>query len=195
MINISHLPADDAAELRQLMGLKQPPLLHAQLVRLRHDVKPENIRACAERKGLTYDEMTLRREALLGKQHFGLGCWLYFYSKRTGRGGVSARIDCVRRLLLSDLDDTNPVYDFFTVFDFGERQFDNCFEMGDSELVMKAIAGMRQQPRVSAKFSKLGWTEEYLQSRGFLNIGVSSVKCALDLGKARGSAAQGLLFT
>ena len=103
----------------------------------------------------------------VGSQQFELGCWLHFYSTRVYATGTWARIDCVRRLLLAEYEQLNPSYDFFTVFDFGERQFDTCFEMDDSQSVMLSIMPLRSIPAVNEKFQQVGWTEEYLMQRGY----------------------------
>lgn len=54
----------------------------------------------------------------------------------------------------------NPCYDFFTVFDFGERQFDGIFEEGDAEEV---IDGLRKEipldssGQIATAFEYFGW--------------------------------------
>lgn len=161
----SHLSVHDADALGRIMDLQQAPLSTEVRARLRSDLN--DVLACGRRKGLDIDRMTLRRESVIGERHFELGCWLHFYSTKLSQG-VWARIDCVRRLLLSAYEPFSPSYDFFTVFDFGERQFDNCFEMGDAEQVMQAIASLRHVPHVGQKFAQAGWTDEYLLSRGLV---------------------------
>lgn len=54
----------------------------------------------------------------------------------------------------------NPEYGFHTVFDFGERQFDDIFEQGDSKAV---IAGLRSKIAtdktglIASSFAYFGW--------------------------------------
>lgn len=64
---------------------------------------------------------------------------------------------------------TSPPCDFFTVFDFSGRQFDACFEMGDSADVVRSLIGLCGNPMADKKFAEAGWTEEYLLSRGHLD--------------------------
>ena len=114
------------------------PLNTAELSTLWRDAR--NVRATAERKGVTLDACEERRETYIAQNFFEIGCWLFYYSKRVGlagKEGLKARIDCAIRLKKAGIE--NPGYDFFTVFDFGERTFDTIFEMGDSHQVVNAL--------------------------------------------------------
>ena len=102
--------------------------------KLRTDL--EAIHATAKRKGL--DDYGLMNEQRVGREHFELGCWLWYYSTRLN-ASISSRIDCARRIFMAGI--ANPRYDFYTVFDFGERQFDGIMEMGDGRQV---VDGLRQ---------------------------------------------------
>lgn len=164
----SHLSAQDAAKLHGIMSLTSAPIAERERAQLRRDIHEANIVACAKRQGKEADYRTLMDEARQGAYHFELGCWLYYYSRLVSSQGVWARIDCVRRLLLSDYPSFGPSYDFFTVFDFGERQFDACFEMGDSADVVRSLIGLRGIPAADKKFAEAGWTEDYLLARGYL---------------------------
>jgi hypothetical protein len=75
-----------------------------------------------------------------------------------GAEGLKSRIDCARRIFLSGIN--NPGYDFFTVFDFGERQFDSIFEMGDAEQVIEAIRLLipgDKSGNIAKAFANFGW--------------------------------------
>lgn len=117
-----------------------------------------NLDAAAKAKGSTINAWEKEREIHAGKEHFELGCWLWYYSNRVGSGPVTDRIDCARRIFLAGLDRVG--YEFFTAFDFGERQFDAIFEMGDSDEVLE---GLREHipfdktGRIKAVFEKLNW--------------------------------------
>lgn len=118
-----------------------------------------NVAAAAQRKCLTLDRYEERAESLAAKQHFELGCWLFHYQKSFGKSGCfHARVQCLLRLFLSGI--TNPGYDFFTVFDFGERQFDTTLEMGDSKHVLaelrKALV-LDKTGNLRAAFEYHGW--------------------------------------
>jgi len=140
------------------MNLNNPAPI-SQTVRARLLAGAGNIRAAAQRKGTTLDSFEERRESNAAREHFELGCWLHYYAPLVGRGdGLQARIDCAARLFLSGI--TNPGDDFFTVFDFGDRQFDTIFEMGDSEMVIDGLRQMIQKDktgRIAEAFSYFGW--------------------------------------
>lgn len=122
--------------------MKTPPLRSSQFAQLRADA--QNIRAAAQRKQVTLDDWDAAQETQAAKSHFDLGCWLFYYSRRVGlEDGLKHRIDCARRIFLADIQ--NPGYMFFTVFDFGERQFDTIFEMGDADQVLDALRHLAHQ--------------------------------------------------
>lgn len=159
--------ADDFDKLKETWDViawsNQPitSLKHAPLDdRLRHALKLRlaDLKKTAAKKGTTLDAWEERAEQQAGKNHFELGCWLYFYSKHIG-GHCEIRADCLKRIFLEGL--TNPGYDFFTAFDFGERQFDSCLEQGDSKEV---IALLRKElakdttGNLARAFDYFGWT-------------------------------------
>lgn len=120
-----------------------------------------NIRAAADRKGVTLDRYEEARELKIAKSHFELGCWLYRFTKLRGvpqAQYLQERIDIVMRIFLAGFN--NPSYDFFTVFDFGERQFDGIFEEGDA---MDVIDGIRKRipmdttGEIARAFESFGW--------------------------------------
>lgn len=119
-----------------------------------------DLKAAARRKGVTLDAWEERQESVAAKLHFELGCWLFHYSQRVGRvNGFNDRVDCLRRLFEAGIG--NPGYRFFTVFDFGERQFDTCVEMGDGAAVVNALVKMAQDKPDSALakcVQEMGWT-------------------------------------
>jgi hypothetical protein len=134
-----------------------PAAVRAQLKR-----DAQNVRACAERKGLSMDHWEEMDEAEHAKNHFELGCWLYFYQRSfydLSKDSINERVQCMLRLFLNGF--TNPGYRFYTVFDFGERQFDSIMEMGDSERVMaemqKALP-LDKTGKIAAAFSYYGWS-------------------------------------
>lgn len=117
-----------------------------------------NLRAAATRKGSTLNDWEEREERAAAAEHFELGCWLFYYSGKLTTGTLRDRIDCARRLFLAGV--YRPGYQFFTVFDFGERQFDSLFEMGDADQV---IDGLREHlvqdvtGKLQAAFQYMGW--------------------------------------
>lgn len=129
---------------------------------LQQDVR--DIKAAAARKQVTLDRYEEARELQMAKKHFELGCWLYYYSSQVGQNseaGFKTRVECVMRLFLSDI--SSPSYDFFTVFDFGERQFDTIFEMGDADEVIDRLRYAIQTDSsglIKKAFSHHGWQIE-----------------------------------
>ena len=139
---------------------KYPPLSEAELERLRADAR--DIPGTAKRRNTTLDAWDLRSERASAEKHFALGCWLYYYSRRiflTGPEGLQHRIDCARRIFEAGLG--NPGYAFFTVFEFGEREFDTIFEMGDSTQVLEGLRKLARRSRsqqIREAFAEMGWS-------------------------------------
>jgi len=122
----------------------------------------ESLLAAAERKGYTQmSRWEAEEEYRTARTHFELGCWLAHYADRLSReANPQVRIDCVRRIWESDI--TNPGYRFFTIFGFGERNFDTCFEMGDGDKVAAALKAMAiEDPTgpIAAGVRAFGWNK------------------------------------
>lgn len=143
-----------------MTNAKYPPLSEAELARLRADAR--DIPGTAKRRNTTLDAWDLRSERAAAEKHFALGCWLFYYSRRiflTGPEGLQHRIDCARRIFEAGLG--NPGYAFFTVFEFGEREFDTIFEMGDSAQVLDGLRKMAHRSRsqhIRQAFAEMGWS-------------------------------------
>jgi len=139
---------------------KYPPISEAELARLRADAR--DIPATARRRNTTLDAWDLRSERAAAEKHFALGCWLFYYSRRiflTGPEGLKHRIDCARRIFEAGF--ANPGYAFFTVFEFGEREFDTIFEMGDSAMVLEGLRKLAHRSRsqhIREAFAEMGWS-------------------------------------
>lgn len=142
------------------------PILEVARQRLQADAR--DIRGAAKRKDVTLDSHDEQVETAAARDHFELGCWLYHYSLRvgnTGPDGLAARIDCAKRLFLAGI--ASPHYDFFTIFDFGERQFDTIFEMGDADAVIDALRASIPDDatgRIEKAFAYHGWPIEILKA-------------------------------
>lgn len=66
--------------------------------------------------------------------------WLFYYRNKIyvdNHEGFSARVDCLWRIFTAGFNRIE--YEFFTVFEFGERHFDTIFEMGDEKAVLEQI--------------------------------------------------------
>lgn len=143
-----------------MTNAKYPPISEAERARLRADAR--DIPATARRRNTTLDAWDLRSESAAAKKHFALGCWLFYYSRRiflTGPEGLRHRIDCARRIFEAGF--ANPGYAFFTVFEFGEREFDTIFEMGDSAQVLEGLrklARKSRSPYIKEAFAEMGWS-------------------------------------
>jgi hypothetical protein len=137
-----------------------PPISKAELDQLRLDSK--NVRAAAERKGTTLDRWEEAEESAVAKSNFMLGSWLYYYSKQVDQRGQHAlknQIDCLYRLFRAGFD--NPGYQFFTVFNFGERQFDGLLEDGNASQVLQGLREIYQKhgdKGIADAFAYFGWS-------------------------------------
>lgn len=145
----------------QPVGAKAP-ITAAQRKRLQADVN--DLYACAKRKGTTMDRWDHANESSAARDHFELGCWLFYYSKRiNAQDSLKDRIDCARRMFEAGI--YSPGYQFHTAFDFGERVWDSIFEQGDSAYV---IEGLREFVNTSANirkgFEDYGWPIEGAQT-------------------------------
>jgi hypothetical protein len=143
------------------------PLTPTKLAQLRADAN--NLRAAATRKGTTLDRYEEAQEGEAARTHFNLGTWLFYYSTRVGKpDGLADRIDCLRRLFEAGI--YRPGYMFFTAFDFGERTFDTCVEMGDADEVLdglREIAHQSRNQKLLDAFQYMGWSLERRQAALF----------------------------
>lgn len=149
-------------DLARIDLTKKAPLTREQLQQLQRD--SQDIRATATRKQVTLDAWEERSESIAAKAHFDLGCWLYHYTTLRGltpAEHMRARVNVLVRLFMNDIQ--NPRYRFYTVFDFGERQFDGMFEEGDSsELIaeLRKYLANDETGRMSKAFDCFGWPKE-----------------------------------
>lgn len=136
-----------------------PPLSEKQFKQLRADAA--DLYATAARKGVSFDSWDHMREAPAAIDHFELGCWLFYYStliQKPGKKNLSYRVDCARRIFEAGF--TRLGYEFFTLFDFGERQFDSMFEQGDSsDLIdgLRLVLAQRPNPNLADAFAYNAW--------------------------------------
>lgn len=135
------------------------PLPVSTCIRLDHEAK--HIYATAARKCVTLDSSEAKRETQMAEKHFALGCWLHHFTTLRGLGTpqyLKARVEILVRLFMADIQ--NPRYSFFTIFDFGERQFDSIFEEGDGDDVLDAL-------RVYLKHDKTGLIQKAFDAYGW----------------------------
>ena len=116
-----------------------PAALRAGLLRDTQSV--DSILAAAARHGDDCGRWEAQDEFEHAQRYFELGCWLKYFSERVGASqgpdGLADRIECVRKCWEAGVYDVG--YSFYSVFRFGERQFDTCFEMGDGDKVAQAL--------------------------------------------------------
>ncbi|MGF6996767.1 hypothetical protein [Paraburkholderia sp. GAS32] len=130
------------------------PITPAVRAQLKRDCSDLN--ATAARKQTTLDKWDHAIESAAVRDHFELGCWLHYLTKQPeGQDSIALRVECVRRLFEAGFD--NPSFAFFTAFDFGERQFDNIFEQGDSKAVIEGLRAHLGSRMVRAGFEYFGW--------------------------------------
>lgn len=93
--------------------------------RRRLEIDAADVRATADRKGVVLDRFEELLEGVAARNHFELGCWLFYYGRlieQSGADGLAARAACADLLLQSGF--RNPSLFFNTVFDFGQYRFD-----------------------------------------------------------------------
>lgn len=143
-----------------MTSTKLPPLSKPVLEQLRKDAA--NVRAAAERKEMTLSRSEEAEETQTAKQYFNLGCWLFYYQREMYKPGVDSlkmQIDTVVRLFRNGF--FNPGYAFYTVFNFGEREWDTVFEMENSSEVLqgvRAIYAETRDPLIAEGFAYAGWS-------------------------------------
>lgn len=102
------------------------------------------------------------RESAAATSDFLLGTWLYYYTHgvyKRGTHTLQDQIDCLYRLFRAGIH--HPRYRFFTVFDFGEREFDTIMEQGNSDQVIQGLREIYQKEKVfgiAEAFAYHGWS-------------------------------------
>lgn len=94
--------------------------------------------AVARRRGTTLSDWDRRIEEAAGRTHFEVGAWLWWAQQRGERLTLDDRARVVFAVLASGL--TTVGYEFFTVFEAGERDWDSFFEMNDGAELVEAVA-------------------------------------------------------
>lgn len=144
-------------------GVPAAPISDAQRRMLHKRVA--DLHGTAKRKGYTLSTWDYIRESDAARTHFEVGAWGYWAHLRRDRLTVEDRARVTFALLASGK--SNIDYEFFTAFDFGERQLDAFFEMGDADEVIEAIGDIvrRSGHAVAAEMMKqLGWSFEERQT-------------------------------
>ncbi len=141
------------------------PITAAQRTQLERDAR--DLYGTAKRKGSTLDVWDHAQEAPAARDHFELGCWLFHFvhMDRAAKATLDLRIGTLRRLFEAEI--YSPGYRFYTVFDFGERQFDGMFEQGDAQQVIEGLRAFLANVRVQKGFQYFGWSLEGAQAALF----------------------------
>lgn len=95
-----------------------------------------NIKGAAQRKGVTLDDWDEQIESAAAKNNFELGCWLFLAAKSYS-APAEDRAEFLRRIFISGFASLG--YEFFTIFNFGERQFDSLLEQGDGDQIIDIL--------------------------------------------------------
>lgn len=122
--------------IRTALSTPRAPITVAQRAALQRRLC--NLPKVAARRGTTLDDCDRRREEREGRAHFEVGAWGWWASRRRASLTLEDRANVVFAVLTSGR--TCVDYEFFTAFEFGERDFDAYFEQGDSEHLVDAIA-------------------------------------------------------
>lgn len=119
-----------------------------------------NIEATARARGVTLDAWDKYTEEDAGRTHFELGAWLWWAAHHgvVNSGCVETRAHVVHMILASGKSDIG--YEFYTVFEFGERDFDSFFEYGDGLDVVMAVRRLvfeSGNPTAITALREAGW--------------------------------------
>lgn len=138
-------------------GIPIAPLNASHRERLLRDIR--NIEAIERKKGLCSDYGSTAREQLWAETHFELTAWLRWYmGDRTRQNCVATRALMV--FLLWEGGAPAIGYMAHTLTDFGERTFDDMFEQGDGDDVVRALARLVRTHGSDASITRLkqyGW--------------------------------------
>lgn len=96
----------------------------------------KNIKGAAQRKNITLDAWDEEQESAAAKYNFELGCWLYLAAQNPD-APLEDRAEFLRRIFISGF--ARLGYEFFTIFNFGERQFDSLLEQGDGDQIIDIL--------------------------------------------------------
>lgn len=141
------------------VGVPRAPISDAQRRMLHRRLN--DLHATAKRKGCTLSSWEHANEKIAGELYFEVGAWGYWSSLRRSRLSVQDRARVSFAIFAAGL--THIGYEFYTSFDFGERDFDAFYEMGDSKEVIDALADLVRLSghAVAAQgMRQLGWSTE-----------------------------------
>ena len=141
-------------------GIPVSPLSQSHRDRLFRDIR--NIEAIERKKGYIDDPSSTRFHQAWAQDHHELVAWLRWYMADEGRKAcVATRALIVFLLWESGVPDIG--YLAHTLTDFGERTFDDMFEQGDGDQVVRAIARLVRTHGCRASQDRLtqyGWDRE-----------------------------------
>ncbi len=154
------------------VGVPRAPISDAQRRMLHRRLS--DLHATAKRKGYTLSSWEHANEKIAGELYFEVGAWGYWSSLRRYRLSVQDRARVSFAILAAGL--THIGYEFHTCFDFGERDFDAFYEMGDADQVIDALADLVRLSghAVAAQgMRQLGWSIEDRQQSLFTESAAS----------------------
>lgn len=140
----------------QFRHLDKAPISKSERETLKSD--RANIQGAAQRKGVTLDDWDERQESAAAKNNFELGCWLFLAAKSYS-APVEDRAEFLRRIFVGGFSTVG--YLFFTIFNFGERQFDAMMEQGDGEEIIDILRTEIPNDKtgcIARAFHYHGWT-------------------------------------
>lgn len=117
-------------------GVPRAPIGPAQRAMLKRRLA--NLDATARRRGTTLDAWERAAEAHAGRIHFEVGAWGWWSQQRRDALTLHDRARVVFAVLASGL--TTVEYEFFTAFQFSERDWDAFFEMHDGSELVQAVS-------------------------------------------------------
>jgi len=117
-------------------GIPRAPIGPAQRAMLMRRLA--NLDAIARRRGTTLDAWDRANEERAGQIYFEVGAWGWWSQQRRDSLSLNDRANVVFAVLASGL--TSVGYEFFTAFEFSERDWDSFFEMHDGSELVQAVS-------------------------------------------------------
>lgn len=135
----------------------------------------ENVPLIVEQQQIVVTQREMESEKKFGLANLAFLTKLHNVNMGTGSEGpegLKARIACASHIFTAQdqksavsIDDLRS-WRAYTVFGFGDREFDNLFEMGDGDQVHAAMMKLSQTSRSAASVcANMGWNKESTTER------------------------------
>jgi len=146
--------------IEKVEGLPRAPLSNTDRKAITKDIA--NIEVVARAKDYDCSASEARYDKRMAEDHFELTCWLkWFMTSQARRDCVATRALIVFLIFENGLQ--GLAYEFHTITDFGERQFDDIFEKndgGDVIVQLNRLVSAFGGERSKVGLAYYGWERE-----------------------------------